>query len=458
MKLWNFIKENMLRHPDQRICENEASLSFENIVIRAETFANKLNGIKCCAILCSSEMTAAVSLLSCFAAGVTAVPLSMKYGGTHCSKIIDIISPDAVITDIRGKLEIERFNDSQYIPPDEHPALIMCTSGTTGKPKGIMLSEHNVITNVSDIADYFKMDKKDTILIARPLYHCAVLTGEFLTSIVRGANIRFYSEQFNPAKMLEMIKKHNITSLCGTPTMLSLMARFNRNKSTETLKHICISGECMSSDVGRKIRLAFSKCKIYHIYGLTEACPRVSYLPPEHFNKYPDCVGIPLKSVSIKILNQKTGLPCNKNEDGLLYVKGDNVMIGYYKDQKKTSETLKGGWLCTGDLAAINNAGFLKIKGRSDDLIIRSGMNIYPAEIEGILKQYPCVKEVLVYGFRNDTGTQIGMKIAGNFPSSDIAKQFCINVLPPYLVPSRIELVDELPKNGSGKIIRMGIV
>ena len=456
MKLWNFIKEHMLKNPDQQICENEASLSFEETAIWAEGFAKRLNGVECCAILCSSEMAAAMSLLACFAAGVTVVPLSMRYGETHCNKILDMISPDAIIMDTNGEITVYKIKDCQYIAPDEHPALIMCTSGTTGKPKGAMLSERNILTNVSDIADYFTLDKNDTILIARPLYHCAVLTGEFLTAIVRGANIRFYSEQFNPTKMLELIKEYGITAFCGTPTLISIMARFNRSNATETLHHICISGECMDTEVGRKIRDIFPACRIYHIYGLTEACPRVSYLPPEYFGDYPDCVGIPLKSVSIKLLNDLGGI-CRANEEGILYVKGANVMLGYYREPEKTDKVLKESWLCTGDIAVINDAGFLKIKGRNDDLIIKSGMNVYPAEIEGVIKRDPRVKEVLVYGFHNSFGTQIGMKLVGDFSSIEEIKQLCIKELPSFQVPSAIKLVDELPKNGSGKIIRRNL-
>lgn len=457
MKLWNFIKEHMLKNPEQQICENGASLSFEETVIWAEGFAKRLAGVECCAILCSSEMAEAMSLLACFVAGVTALPLSKRYGEAHYNNVLDTISPDAIIMDTTGELTVYKIKDCQYIAPEEHPALIMCTSGTTGKPKGAMLSEKNILTNVSDIADYFTMDKNDTILIARPLYHCAVLTGEFLTAIVRGANIRFYSEQFNPPKMLELIKEYGITAFCGTPTLLSIMARFNRSNATATLRHICISGECMGAEVGQMIRAAFSACRIYHIYGLTEACPRVSYLPPEHFGDYPDCVGIPLKSVSIKILNDQGNL-CRANEGGILYVKGDNVMLGYYREPEKTANVLKGGWLCTGDIAVINHAGFIKIKGRNDDLIIKAGMNIYPAEIEGAIKQDHRVKEVLVYGFQNSLGTQIGMKLVGVFSSTEEVKQLCMNVLPSFQVPSVIELVDELPKNGSGKIIRRNLL
>lgn len=453
MKLWNYIKEHLHSHPLRIISENNASLNSEDLAIWAESFAIKLQGINCCAILCSSEMAAAMALLACFAAEVTAVPLSARYGENHCNKILDTIRPDAIIMDTNGIITLYKIKGNQYVIPDEHPALIMCTSGTTGKPKGAMLSEHNILTNISDISRYFSMDKNDTILIARPLYHCAVLTGEFLTAIVKGANIRFYSEQFNPTKMLDLIKEYKITVFCGTPTLLSVMARFNRKDAADTLQHICISGECMSTDVGLKIRVAFPQCKIYHVYGLTEACPRVSYLPPKFFDEHPDCVGIPLKSVSFKILNANKK-ECRANEEGLLYIKGDNVMLGYYQEPEKTRSVLENGWLCTGDIAVITDAGFLKIKGRIDDLIIKSGMNIYPAEIEGTLKQDPRVKEVFVYGFNNNLGTQIGMKLVGDFSTQNEVKQFCLHLLPTFQVPSKIELVDELPKNGSGKIIR----
>ena len=457
MKLWNYVKEHLLSHPSQVICEENASLRYEDLAIWTETFATKLKGVNCCAILCSSEMVSCMALLACFAAEVTAVPLSMRYGEAHCNKILDTISPDGIIMDANGGLTVYKLKDSQYITPPEHPALIMCTSGTTGKPKGAMISEKNVMTNVSDISEYFQMDASDTILIARPLYHCAVLTGEFLTAIVRGANIRFYSEQFNPTRMLELIKEHKITAFCGTPTLLSIMARFNRNAAAETLRHICISGECMSTEVGMKIGKSFPTCKIYHIYGLTEACPRVSYLPPEFFSEHSDCVGIPLRSVSVKIINQANEL-CQPNEEGVLFVKGDNVMLGYYREPEKTATVLKDGWLCTGDIALINDAGFIKIKGRNDDLIIKSGMNVYPAEIEGVLKQDPRVKEVLVYGYRDSIGTQIGTKLVGDFSSTEEVKQICMKLLPSFQVPATIELMDELPKNGSGKIIRRNSV
>lgn len=454
MKLWDYIKNKMQANLQQLVCENNASITFEELIIIVEEFSKRLRGITCCAILCQSEMAAGIAILSCFAAGVTAVPLSYRYGEKHCQKILDTISPDAVITDQDGDFQIVCVKDSAYKKPDIHPALIMCTSGTTGVPKGAMLTQTNILANVSDIALYFGMNSSDTILISRPLYHCAALTGEFLIALVKGVKIRFYSGTFNPALVLKMIKEHQITVFCGTPTLIGMMTCFHRNISGDTLRHICISGECMSSQTGLHIAQAFPNAKIYHIYGLTEACPRVSYLPPHKFESHADCVGVPLRSVSLKIVSPK-GVPVNANEIGVLWVKGDNVMAGYYNDPEKTEKVIKDGWLCTGDLAVFTEDGLLKIKGRSDDLIIKAGMNIYPQEIESALKSDPRVKELYVHGSHDEKlGVQIVLNVSGDFSDVVEVKELCRKHLPAYQMPTRINLLNEIPKNGSGKIIR----
>lgn len=455
MKLFKELKKKMLQNPTGKISEGTADLTFEESVIFAEHFARNLKGLRCCAILCSSEMNAALSLLACFAAGVTALPLPARYGSAYTLKILRKICPDAVLTDWGGKLTIWDFHDRKYAPPSKHPALILCTSGTTGEPKGILLSEGNILQNILGICRYFGIDKNDALLIARPLYHAAVLTGEFLTALFKGTNIRFYSGAFNPALLLRQMKNDRITAFCGTPTQLSAIAAFVRGDGIETLRHLTISGECMSAGTAQKIRRAFPYCRIYHVYGQTEAAPRVSYLPPEYFDRFPDCVGRPLPGIRVRILDEH-GLPCPAGREGRLFVRGRNVMLGYYRDQKRTRKTLRGGWLRTGDIALWNEAGFLKIKGRADDLIIRAGMNIYPAEIEAALKNDPRVREVMAYGRKTGNDTQIALKISGDFRDTEEVLQLCRKLLPPFQMPLFVELLCELPKNESGKIPRKG--
>lgn len=453
MTIWDFIKNQMMHNYEQKICEEGAEISYEDMVIFAETFAEKIKGEKCCAIICNSEMAASMGLLSCLAAGVTALPLSVRYGEKHCEKILRFIKPTCMITDLYGEFCAHKLDFGKYIEPREHPALIMCTSGTTGSPKGVMLSDENVICNIKDISDYFEIGNRDSILITRPLYHCGVLTGEFLFSLYKGVKIRFYSRSFNPVEIMKLIKKHKITVFGGTPTTLTLISKLLGKVEKLELEKIVVSGECLSRESGEMIREAFSSSKIYHVYGLSEASPRVAWLPTDVFDKYPDFVGIPLASVKVKILKNKR--KCGINEAGDLYVKGNNVMMGYYKDAERSKKVLAGGWLYTGDVALVNEAGFLKILGRKDNMIIKAGINIYPQEIEAVIKTDKRVKDVLAYGKTNELGiTDIAIKISGNFDSIGEVKELCLKRLPRFQVPVHIELVDEIEKNASGKIIR----
>ncbi len=454
MKLWKYIKEHITNHEDQTISEKNCRLSYADAVAWAEACAGKLKEYKCCAVLCKSEMHCAMALLACFAADVTAIPISLRYGHDHCARIMKAISPDAVIVDDDDdRLKIYSIANSSYITPVPSPALIMCTSGTSGSPKGVMLSEESVIANVMDIATYFDIGNEDAILITRPLYHCAVLTGEFLTSIVKGAQIVFSSEPFNPIYTLDLMESLHITAFCSTPTVLSLMARCMKNRRLPSLRCITVSGECMGKRTGMMLANAFQNCEIYHVYGLTEACPRVSYLPPSLFREIPDCVGKPLPSVSVLCM-RSDGTPCDVNEEGVLWIKGPNVMLGYYRDPQKTAEVLHGEWLCTGDIASVNKEGMIWIKGRVDDMIIKGGMNIYPAEIENAMKQDDRVKDVLVYGYVDRFGVQIGMKITGAFSTEDEVRQLCLHLLPSYQMPTDIKLLSNIHRNGSGKIVR----
>ena len=455
MKLWKAICRKLSNNPTQLFSEEGRTITYSEMKQEAATLSERLNGFTCCAILCDSELMAAIAVMGCFAAGVTAVPLSKRYGMEFYERIIDFISPEAIIFDEKGTLKITKRKKSLYIPPKSHPALIMCTSGTTGTPKGVMLSEDGILSNVSDITDYFSFGQKDTILIARPLYHSAVMTGEFLSAIWKGAKIIFYSGPFNPALMLKTIEKNMVTVFCGTPSMVNLMTRLQKTaKEDFPLKHLSVSGECMGRNLCKQIRETFPTVEVYYVYGLTEASPRVSFLPSFLFDKYPGYVGIPLRTVQIKLLDGD-GNCVGINKEGLIFVKGKNVMLGYYNNAKQTERVLQNGWLFTGDVGMINSEGLLTVKGRYDDLIIKAGMNIYPQEIENRLKTDRRVKEVLAYGYKDSYGiTLIGLKVCGSFHSVHEVKKMCYQLLPSFQIPSKIEIKEQLEKNISGKIKR----
>lgn len=450
MKLWEYIKEKMMEHPNQTVCENDASMTYEEICIYAESRAKTLR-FPCYAILCHSEMATAMSLLACIAAGKTAIPLPTRYGVEYYSKLLQTADPPGLITDQFGKLETYLYSEEDFKSDLEETAVILFTSGSTGVPKGVMLSETNLISNIDSIESYFPIGNDDTILIARPLYHSSVLTGEFLLSLCSGAKIVFSSEPFQPLNILTLMKKHQVTVFGSTPTLMATFARFVRNREDIPIRLLSVSGECMTDGMARSIRKGFPNAQVYCGYGLSEASPRVAYLPQNMFDICPAVTGVPVCGVNIRIVDPSGNVITDPDRIGEVLVSGPNIMQGYFNDQERTKKVLENDWLHTGDLAYWDQAGFLCVKGRKDDMIIRAGMNVYPVEIENIVSKDPRVRDVLVYGFQRNDTQEIGMKISGDFNSVQEVIDLCHSVLPQFQIPFKIELIKDTEVLSGGK-------
>jgi acyl-CoA synthetase (AMP-forming)/AMP-acid ligase II len=397
------------------------------------------------------------------------IPLSSNYGLRHCENIIRLVKPDIIICDSDHFAYDNRYNIenrtishpfSKSIPEEgiEDICVILCTSGTTGTPKGAMITENGLVSNVGDIAQYFRLQRGETTVIARPLYHCAVLTGEFLISLYSGSSIYFADVAYNPYLLFSTILERRASTLGGTPTLfqqLSLLA--SKSDVLHSVKRIAISGECMTEEAARRIRSGFPKTDIYNVYGLTEASPRVSYLDAGLFDDYPEFVGTPLASVSVKLVDEN-GIEVADGREGIIQVRGPNVMKGYYGDPCLTSRTIVDGWLNTGDIGVRKGANLLRILGRADDMIIKAGMNIYPAEIENALKCHKAILDVLAYGIPSFAGQEIAINavLTEEYSHFSIRELFevCGEVLPPYMLPSKINIVASLEKNASGKVVR----
>lgn len=460
MSLWAKLKERMLEHPHSVVGEEELRYTYETLIREVERFS-KLLKEDCYAIYCHSELHAAIAVLACFAVQKTAVPLSYRYGEIHCTRILNCIKPPCIITDVLddGSLSngicIKHNPETAYVVPPEHPALIMFTSGTTGSPKGVMLTEENLHCNLLDIHTYFQITQEDRILIPRPLYHCAVLTGEFLISLIVGCSIVFYSKKFNPLALFKLIQEEKITVMGNTPTLwknLCLLAHTTKNPVF--LDSLVVSGEILPPSTAEMLSRTFPQANIYHVYGLTEASPRVASLPPWEFATHADAVGYPMPSISYRIVNDN-GQNVPLNETGELLVKGDNIMCGYYENPTETGRKLQDGWLLTGDMASVDENGFIKIHGRKDDLIIRAGMNIYPGEIEAVLREDERVQDLYVYGIPDAMyGEAIVLVVSGRFASEKEVRALCNQKLPSYQIPTHIKLCPQLSYTASGKLIR----
>lgn len=456
--LWNYLKKAMDANPNKRLIEGETELTFRCCLSNVAAFASQLIPGEKYGVLCHSELNGAQGVLSCLACGAIAVPLSYRYGERHYRKIIETMGIARLISDESGSIKIVELNTSavnNYCC--DGTVMLLCTSGTTGVPKGAMISGQNLLSNLQDIERYFHVSREDCILIIRPLYHCAVMTGEFLIALVKGMDICFEEGQFNPIKILKLIREKQITVMGGTPTLFYHICNvLKRETQPLPLKTIMLSGECMTQAAADTLIACFSGVQKYNVYGLTEASPRVAYLPPDKFEQYPLSVGRPLDSITARVINEAgDSLPIGTI--GELVVQGPNIMQGYYNNPMATQTTVQNGWLHTGDLAWLDANGYIYIKSRKDDLIIRGGMNIYPAEIENAVKQEPGIAEALAYPINDGAVSQrIGLRVVPAEDSLTKAQVFalCKACLPIYQLPDVIELVEALPRNASGKVVR----
>lgn len=442
--------------------------------IRAKNLPNKR-----IAFLNNSSFSDAISCLSILAADCTAVPLSLKYGYKNCINILQNIKPSLIITDMAplpaeiisiltscnikiatiNELNSKRYEYKEVIYSNEI-ALILSTSGTTGMPKGVVLTHNNVLANLEGISGYFKLTDQDKLLISRPLYHGAVMTGEFLYGLMKGCSINFYERAFSPRLLIKYIKERQINVMCGTPTMLYNLSAFIQNNELNSLRIIVTSGECLNVKIAENLVKTFSEVDLLNVYGLTEASPRVSYLESKLYNSKIGSVGVPLDNIKVMVVD-KNNNPLPQKAIGELLVKGPNVMSGYWNNPVKTKEKIQNNWLHTGDLAYLDEDGFIFIQGRIDDMIIRAGVNIYPQEIESVLLSDCNIKEAVAWGTPD---IRYGQKINVAVTKADnaiLTKEYIINLfrknLQPYQWPENIYIVDALPKNASGKIVRKGL-
>lgn len=423
MTVWQFLKKKMAGYLDHTaLVYGNERLTYPTLIDLVENDHSR----KSPAVfnICGQEnkIEQVVKILRCFHENRICVPVNLEYGEGYTNGIKSVLEE----------------NIATAIP--ENLACIMFTSGSTDKPKGVMLSHENIVSNIKAIAGYFKIDSSDSILIARPLMHAAVLTGELLVSLYKGLTVHLYSEAFQPQRILSYIKENNITVFCGTPTLLSLLCRYIKDKLP--LKSVAVSGECLSESIAKKIAESLPDTDIYSVYGLTEASPRVTYLPPELFKLKPGSIGIPIDGVELKLENDK------------LFVRSPGVMQGYLGNGTLTNSKIQNGWLDTGDIAYMDNDGCYYMKGRADNMIIRSGMNIYPEEIENRVKENSAIKEALCYtDYNKISGQIICLDVVTHLKLQEIHK-FVRETLPPFMQPNQIQIVEELDRSENGKIKR----
>lgn len=411
MTLWEFLKPRM-EHLGERIAFSNGNISYLQLVRLVER--EKGDG-SLCIVNGDTKQEMAINLLRCLARGDVAIPIDMGYGKTYIHNLQDSIGSD----------------ENKY--PDV--AFIIFTSGTTGMPKGVMLSHEAVIENLKGIDDYFKVSIGQRLLIVRSLVHISALTGELLFGLYKGLRIDFFEEQFVPRRLGTYMQKCGTEIFCCTPTILYRLYRY---LDQTVLTDIVISGERISTELVGLLRKYRNKIRFYNVYGLTENAPRVSALIPEEFFDHIGSVGTPILNTEIKVENEE------------LLVRSKSMMSGYYKRADETEKKLRNGWLHTGDIAKIEN-DFITICGRKDSMLIRGGLNIFPEDIEREVQRIDGVVDCIAYG-KDDTafGQKIYLDYVGEINEIEVRK-ILAKRLPATIMPNCIRKTDSIPMTVSGK-------
>jgi fatty-acyl-CoA synthase len=333
------------------------------------------------------------------------------------------------------------------------------TSGTTGFPKGVMLTHYNIVNNARQIADSMNLTNQDRLCIPVPFFHCFGCVLGTLAAVSVGATM-VPIVQFDPQEVLETVEKEKCTALHGVPTMF--IAQLNHpsfsNYDLSTLRTGIMAGSPCPIEIMKKVIEKMGMAEITIAYGQTESSPVITQTRTDDpIERRVETVGKKHAQIEVKIIDPHTGKESAIGKQGELCTKGYHVMKGYYKMPEATEEVIDSeGWLHTGDLATVDEEGYYRITGRLKDMIIRGGENIYPREVEEFLYSHPDILDVQVIGvpdrkFGERVGACIQLKEGITVSEKEI-KDYCKGRISSFKIPEYIFFVDQYPMTASGKI------
>jgi len=457
------------------VIDNEITLTYKELFDKASLIAKKIklqaSVRQHVAILLPNSANYVVAYCAALLADCVVIPI--YYNATpqeikHCIEFCDVsilITTDAdakelCSQELRHRLTIININTLEstvignksliaYPASPSDVSVILGTSGSTNSPKRVMLSDENMIENALGIIQSLGYTENERILVVLPLTFASGNTSQLIVSLVLSATICIYHGALHPKLFYATIKKYRITSTTVVPSILKIILDGrDHTKECETLKTLCFGGGPTDNTTIKRVMNSPLRKAYVQMYGQTEASTRISHL---HYN---DCFEKE-NSVGKQLYNICVRIDATDNEVGEIYVKGKNVMRGYYKE---TVSPITNGWLATGDIGYMDSDGYLYICGRKKNLIIVSGMNVYAEEVENILRQSPAVSEALVYGVCDENRGEIPVADVVLATDANITEQelkaYCSASLSEYKVPAQINFVKALERTYNGKIAR----
>ncbi len=412
-----------------------------NVMLKRDEIAFILNDCGAKALITASALLEQVPEKGAIP-GVSAVVCVGEPERSGTMRFVDLLSDSSYSVPRKANLE-----------PDDGAALLY-TSGTTGKPKGVLLTHGNLISNIYATNHHTGMTPNDRLICYLPLFHCFGQNFIMNAGVNTGATLILH-ERFNSEEILESLRTNRVSMFFGVPAVyVRFLALPNIEESFRTVRYCFTAAAPMLAEVARRWRERFSHT-IYEGYGLTETSPFASY--NHDFSCREASVGTPIENVEMKIVDDK-GNELAPGEVGEIAIKGPNVMKGYYGRPEETALAIRSGWFFTGDIGRMDEEGYFYLVDRAKDMINVSGFKIWPREVEEVLLQHPAVSEVAVVGIPDPVSGEAVKAFAVLKQNASVEElelvEFCRNRIAVYKAPRHVEFIDALPKNPAGKVLK----
>lgn len=404
------------------------------------------------------------------------VPLPPQMEENRWHSICQSCRPSVVITRSRdagrlgsGHQFVDLDLQADPLPPnldvdvqrgDHDLAMVLYTSGSTGTPKGVMLSHRNLLANSQSILEYLPIYRDDRALVVLPWYH-AFGNSILLTHSLIGATLVLAGSATFPVTVVQALKAHRATSLSAVPELFSMLLRFDSldNVRLPDLRYMSVAGGALSPELACRLADRIAPAPFYVMYGQTEATARLAYLPPEELHRRSGSIGRAIPGVRLRVVDDMDG-EVSPGQIGRLVARGENVMLGYWKDGTRSASWSPGGWLDTGDLATVHEDGYFYLRGRRSLLVKIQGHRVHPLEIEEFVRGHFSGVQAAVIPYESGGSTRLALfVVAGGNPPVDKQeiRRVCRDALPSYKIPSQIHRLDHWPLNGAGKIDRTAL-
>ncbi|WP_291864615.1 class I adenylate-forming enzyme family protein [Maribacter sp.] len=400
--------------------------------------------------------------------GVEQATLEYVLGSTNCSLVVTTkalakklnqsLENCLVEEDVEQIIQEQKVINFDAFLDSNKVAEIIFTSGSTGLPKGVMLSHKNIITNTESILGYLKLTSKDVMCVVLPFFYCYGLS-LLHTHLKVGGSIVLNNNFIFLGTVISDMQKYKCTGFAGVPSHFQILLKKSKTfKDTKFpyLKYVTQAGGKLHSNFIDEFTNAFPEINFYIMYGQTEATARLSYLAPENLPSKIKSIGKAIPNVELKIVDEK-GMEVAVNKEGELIAKGDNIMLGYYKDNKATEETLVDGWLYTGDIAKKDEEDFIYLVDRKKAILKVGGKRVSPKEIEAVVLEVPGVIDCSIVGVIDEVQGEAlqAIVVINKDDKEDAMKaqilEYCAKKLSLYKIPRNFVFKKAIAMNATGK-------